>query len=136
MANNVQEWISKESERNPLLERNERGPTVKVYRRRWLMLTIFSIHIFIVNWMWATFSPVADLIACYYDLDLFWINMLSLAAMIGYVVGFLPSSYFLDYCGLRLTAAVGGCLNAAAAWCRYAGAGSCFMHASSISSLG
>lgn len=127
MSSNIQDKRSGKSESSPLLDtkKQESDPPVKVYRKRWLVLAIFSVHMFCINWMWASFSPVADLIACYYDLDLFWINMLSIAAMVVYIVGFIPTSYFLDYFGLRLTAAVGGCLNAAAAWCRFAGAGQC-----------
>ena len=94
---------------------------VRTYPVRWFVLATFFAHMAVTNIIWATFSPIADLAACYYGVKLFWVNSLSWIYMSSYVPGFLLASWFLNRYGLQVTAVVGACATAAGAWLRFAG---------------
>ena len=94
---------------------------VRVYPVRWFVLATFFSHMAMTNIIWASFSPIADLTKCYYGVGLLWVNSLSWIYMSSYVPGFLLASWFLNRYGLKATAVVGACANAAGAWLRFAG---------------
>ena len=93
------------------------------YPHRWFALAIFISHEITSNMMWITFSPISTIATCYYGVSLFWINSLSWIFMLTYVVLLYPATWVLERHGLRVTAIVGGCLNTAGAWLRFAGSG-------------
>ena len=97
----------------------------KTYPMRWFVLLVFFLHLTSNNIVWITTSPISDITACYYGVSLWWINAMSWAAMLMYVLIFLPVARFVDVCGLRATAIIGGCVNAAGCWLRFAGTGKC-----------
>ena len=102
---------------------DEQHIVTRSYLVRWYVLLVYCLHMASNGLMWATTSPITDIVACYYGLSLWWINALSWISMLVYVVFFLPVARFVDAYGLRATAIVGGCLNAAGCWLRYAGTG-------------
>ena len=93
--------------------------------RRWIVLATLWATMVYMNLAWVTFSPVADIVACYYGVSIVWINILSWITMAVYVVGFLPSSWFLNRFGLKVTGVLAGGLVGIAGWLRFAGAGVC-----------
>ena len=97
--------------------------SIKIYPARWLALGVYTLHEIASNIMWITFSPITSIAMCYYDVTLFWINALSWINMLVYVVFLFPATWFLERFGLRVTAIVGGSLNAAGGWLRFAGSG-------------
>ena len=96
---------------------------VRTYRVRWFVLLIFWLHMLVNNWIWISFGSIADLVACYYDVSLFWVNTLSWVFMLVYLLGFMPTIWFLNRYGLKLTGVVAACANAVGAWLRFAGTG-------------
>ena len=108
-------------EKAPLVATRTVPRTVRTYPVRWFVLATFFSHMAMTNIIWATFSPIADLTMCYYGVGLFWVNSLSWIYMSSYVPGFLLASWFLNRYGLKMTAVVGACANAAGAWLRFAG---------------
>ena len=102
---------------------DEQHIVTKSYLVRWYVLLVYCLHLASNGLMWATTNPITDIVACYYGLSLWWINALSWTSMLVYVVFFLPIARFVDAYGLRATAIVGGCLNAAGCWLKYAGTG-------------
>ena len=100
---------------------DEQHIVTKSYLVRWYVLLVYCLHLASNNLMWATTSPITDIVACYYGLSLWWINALSWTSMLVYVVFFLPVARFVDTYGLRATAIVGGCMNAVGCWLGYAG---------------
>ena len=96
---------------------------VRTSRLRWFVLLLFWLHMLVNNWMWISFGSIADLAACYYDVSLFWINTLSWVFMLVYLLGFIPTIWFLNRYGLKLTGVVAACANAVGAWLRFAGTG-------------
>ena len=103
---------------------------LRTYRIRWFVLLIFWLHMLVNNWMWITFGSIADLVACYYDVSLFWVNTLSWVFMLVYVLGFLPTIYFLNHYGLKVTGFVAASTNAMGAWLRFMGSGESGQHSS------
>ena len=95
---------------------DEQHIVTKSYLVRWFVLLVYCLHLASNNLMWATTSPITDIVACYYGLSLWWINALSWTSMLVYVVFFLPVARFVDAYGLRATAIVSGCLNAVGCW--------------------
>ena len=100
-----------------------KDPKITAYPHRWFALAIFISHEITSNMMWITFSPISTIATCYYGVSLFWINSLSWIFMLTYVVLLYPATWVLERHGLRVTAIVGGCLNTAGAWMRFAGSG-------------
>ena len=91
--------------------------------RRWIVLaTLWAIMVYI-NLAWVTFSPVADVVACYYGVNVNWINLLSWITMAVYIVGFFPSTWFLNTYGVKITGVLAGAMAGVAGWLRFAGTG-------------
>ena len=115
--------VSYSSTRKEIEEEEGKNFTTKTYPVRWFVLLVFCLHLASNNTAWITASPIADIVACYYGVSLWWINALSWVSMFTYTIFFIPVAKFLDVYGLRATAIVGGCLNAAGCWLRFAGSG-------------
>ena len=96
---------------------------VRVYRRRWLALAVFCLHLGVDNLYWIAFSPISVIASCYYGVGIFWINSLSWVYFVTLVIFFIPTMWFLKRFGLRVTAVIGGCALTAGGWLRFAGTG-------------
>ena len=105
------------------IEEERKNFTTKTYPVRWFVLLVFCLHLASNNTVWITASPIADIVACYYGVSLWWINTLSWISMFTYTLLFIPVARFVGVYGLRATAIVGGCTNAAGCWLRFAGSG-------------
>lgn len=106
-----------------LLEPTGTTGDIKVYRKRWLVLAVFFFHLVGTNIAWITVGSIATEAECYYDVNVFWINSLSYVFYVTYVMFFGVATWFLERYGLRWSAIIGGCFNAAGTWLRFAGAG-------------
>ena len=96
---------------------------VEKYPVRWFVLVVFSLNLAVSCTVWFTINPIADTVACYYGVSLWWINALSWVYMLTYVLLFIPGARFLDALGLRAAIIVSACCSAAGTWLRFAGAG-------------
>ena len=115
--------VRETEEEEEIKEEQRKNFATKTYHIRWFVLLVFCLHLASNNAVWITPSPIADIVACYYGVSLWWINALSWTYMLTYTLLFIPVARFLDVYGLRVTAIVGGCLNAAGCWLRFAGSG-------------
>lgn len=95
----------------------------KAYHLRWFVLVVFALNVIVTNLLWATTNPIAEILACYYGVGLWWINALSWICMLTYVLLFIPGAQFLDVLGLRAAIIASACFNAAGSWFRFAGSG-------------
>ena len=95
----------------------------KKYPIRWFVMVVFTLNTAVCDALWGTFNPIADTVACYYDVSLWWINALSWVYMLTYVLLFIPAAWFLDVLGLRAAVIASACFTAAGTWLRFAGAG-------------
>ena len=96
---------------------------VRVFKKRWIPLAIYFLHITFTNWLWFSYSSVPDVITCYYRVDIEWVNALSWAIMAVYVIGVVPAMWILQHVNLKLIAILSALLNALGAWIRFAGTG-------------
>ena len=109
---------------SPLI--NDSVVSTKTYPIRWFVLLVFSLQLAMGNVLWVSVSPIDVILACYYDVNLFWTNALTWVFMLVYVLLFIPAARFLDVMGIRVAVIVSGCFNAIGTWLRYAGSGKRF----------
>lgn len=112
---------------SPLI--NDYVVSTKTYPIRWFVLLVFSIQLAMGNVLWVSMSPIDVILACYYDVNLFWANALTWVFMLVYVLLFIPAAQFLNVMGIRVAVIVSGCFNVIGTWLRYAGSGMYYMHA-------
>ncbi|KAL0489442.1 hypothetical protein AKO1_009183 [Acrasis kona] len=105
------------------IEDVELGEEFIVYKRRWFVLIVFSLLSLSNGMIWITFSPIATFSEEYFNVDVFWINALSMVYMIVYIPGSPIGSYILDKFGMRTGVVIGAALNAVGAWVRVIGCG-------------
>ena len=98
-------------------------PKLRTYWWRWVVLAVFSLNLVMTNLQWVTFSPIADVVACYYGISNFWVNSLSMGAMLVYILCFVLSALSLERLGLQTTLIIASCMNALGAALRLAGTG-------------
>lgn len=85
----------------------------KVYKRRWLMLGLFSMYSSLCSLQWVQYSIIANIVSRYYGVSLLAVDWTAMSFMAYYVIFFSPASYILDRWGLRWGNIVGcglGCL--------------------------
>lgn len=69
---------------------------IKVYRRRWLMLSIF-IFLGITNtFQWVQYSIIANIVQRYYNVTTLLVDLTCMSYLIAYLLFFIPASWFLD----------------------------------------
>ena len=101
----------------------EEGGRIKVYKWRWVVLAIFVAAMSANNAVWISFSPIADVVQCYYDTTTFWVNSASMVYMLTYILFVVPSAWLLGRVGLRTTLIIAASMNAVGSCLRVAGAG-------------
>lgn len=88
----------------------------RVYRRRFAVLTVFSLYSLVNAFQWIQYSIITNVFTQYYGVDNDKIDWLSIVYMVAYVPLIFPATWLLDRKGLRLTALLGSGLNCAGAW--------------------
>ena len=118
------------SDTSPLLAQNsnKRAPVhgdnaIRTYWWRWVVLCVFSLNLALTNVLWISFASIADVMVCYYGVNNFWVNALSMVFMAVYIVLVFPCAWLLDRYGLRLVVVLGSCFNALGAALRIIGSG-------------
>ncbi|KAM7402949.1 hypothetical protein PAMA_003734 [Pampus argenteus] len=93
----------------PLLE-------TKLYKRRWVMLFLFSIYSLSNGFMWLQYSIISDIFMRFYSIDSLAIDWLSMIYCLTYIPLILPIMWLLDNRGLRDIVVVGSAFNCIGAW--------------------
>lgn len=88
----------------------------KVYKIRWLILTIFVLYSASNAFQWIQYSIIADVIVNYYGVSYTFVNWTSMIYMILYIPFIFPGSYMLDKLGLRVAVLIGIFGTCAGAW--------------------
>ena len=93
-------------------------PEIRLYRRRFYMLLLFSMCTMMNACGWISFAPISDILTNTYGVSLFMINYMSLIYMISFIpVNFL-SVVVLDKWGLRWGITLGMSLTTLGLWLR------------------
>lgn len=88
----------------------------KLYRRRWLMLLIFSLYSMSNAFMWLQYSIISNIFMYFYTIDSLAIDWLSMIYFLTYIPLILPVTWMLDKRGLRDIIVVGSAFNCIGAW--------------------
>lgn len=79
----------------------------KVYRVRWIMLTIYMLMVAVNQLLWITFAPITGAATKYYGVSDLKIGILSMCFMIVYIIVSVPASWAIDKFGIRTGVGIG-----------------------------
>lgn len=88
----------------------------KLYKRRWLMLFIFSAYSMSNAFMWLQYSIIGNIFMRFYNIDSLAIDWLSMIFFLTYIPLILPVMWVLDNRGIRDVVVVGAAFNCIGAW--------------------
>lgn len=97
-------------------------PETRLYRRRFLVLGVFSLYSLVNAFQWIHYSILSSIFTGFYGVSTLSVDWLSLVYMVAYVPLIFPATWLLDTRGLRLTALLGSGLNCLGAWVKCASA--------------
>lgn len=69
---------------------------IKIYGKRWVILTIYIIYAAINALQWFEYSVIANIVMRYYDVDSLAVDWTSIIYMALYMPMVIPASYFID----------------------------------------
>ncbi|KAF2893536.1 hypothetical protein ILUMI_12647 [Ignelater luminosus] len=92
----------------------------KVYKIRWLILSIFVLYSASNAMQWIQYSIIANVIVDYYGVGFTAVDWTSMIYMILYIPFIFPGSYMLDRLGLRVAVLIGITGTCAGAWLKVA----------------
>ena len=96
--------------------------TYKLYFRRWLILAVSSLSSMIKNVTWISLPSITSIVQKYYNINPMFVEWLALIYSLEMIFLLIPSSYFLNRFGLRLTLIAGTLANALGSCLRLLGA--------------
>lgn len=86
-------------------------PTVfKVYKYRWIMLSIYMFIVAVNQLLWITFAPITMDATKFYHVSDMQIGMLSMCFMIVFIIVSIPASWVIDTYGIRIGVGIGAVL--------------------------
>ncbi|XP_042896550.1 choline/ethanolamine transporter flvcr2a-like [Parasteatoda tepidariorum] len=84
---------------------------IKVYKRRFWMLFLFSFLSFLCGLLYTQYVAMADMNTCYYGVSNHAVNWTSMMFMVVYLVLVFPTSSIIDRIDLRKTVILGSLFN-------------------------
>lgn len=88
----------------------------KLYRRRWVMLFIFSAYSMSNAFMWLQYGIISNIFMRFYGIDSLAIDWLSMIYFLTYIPLILPVTWLLENRGIRDVVVVGSAFNCIGAW--------------------
>lgn len=82
----------------------------KVYKYRWVMLSVYMFIVAVNQLLWITFAPITSDAARYYNVSDLQIGILSMSFMIVFIVVSFPASWIIDTYGIRIGVGIGAVL--------------------------
>lgn len=79
----------------------------KVYKYRWIVLSVFMFIVAVNQLLWITFAPIIADATKYYGVTDLQIGILSMCFMIVYIVVSIPASWIIDTYGIRTGVGIG-----------------------------
>lgn len=96
--------------------------TTRLYRRRWVMLILFSTFSMSNGYQWIQYSIISNIIVKFYGVEVTAVDWLSMIYMVSYVLFIVPTTWLLGKRGLRLTLLLANAFNCVGAWIKVASA--------------
>ncbi|KAI4454467.1 major facilitator superfamily protein-related [Holotrichia oblita] len=97
-------------------EAEEQLGEIKLYRIRWLIISIFVLYAAVSSLQWVQYSIITNIIVKYYGVSSVAVDWTSMISMVTYPPLLLPASYMLDKMGLRFCALIGVTGTAIGTW--------------------
>lgn len=88
----------------------------RLYKRRWVMLFLFSIYSMSNAFMWLQYSIISNIFMRLYSISSLAIDWLSMIYFLTYIPLILPVMWLLEHRGLRDVLLVGSAFNCIGAW--------------------
>ncbi|TSM77368.1 Feline leukemia virus subgroup C receptor-related protein 2 [Bagarius yarrelli] len=95
-------------------------PEPRVYRRRWLMVLLFSSYSLCNAYQWIHYGIISNIFMQFYTVSAFAVDWLSMVYMLTYIPFVFPVTWLLERKGLRVVALVAAGVNCAGAWIKVA----------------
>ncbi|XP_012511660.1 PREDICTED: feline leukemia virus subgroup C receptor-related protein 2 isoform X2 [Propithecus coquereli] len=89
---------------------------IKVSRRRWAVVLVFSCYSMCNAFQWIQYGSINNIFMNFYGVSAFAIDWLSMCYMLTYIPLLLPVAWLLEKFGLRTIALTGSALNCLGAW--------------------
>uniref|UniRef100_A0A8C5BD07 Major facilitator superfamily (MFS) profile domain-containing protein n=1 Tax=Gadus morhua TaxID=8049 RepID=A0A8C5BD07_GADMO len=110
-------------EGDPQLRPAPGAAETKVYRRRWVMLVLFSAVSASNAFMWLQYGIVSNIFTRFYGVDPLAVDWLSMIYLLTYIPLILPVLWLLDRRGVRDVVLVGAAFNCIGAWVKIGSVG-------------
>ncbi|XP_026156321.1 feline leukemia virus subgroup C receptor-related protein 2-like isoform X3 [Mastacembelus armatus] len=88
----------------------------KLYKRRWVMLLIYSAIVMSNSFMWLQYSIITNVFMRFYSVDAQAIDWLCMIFLLTYCIFIFPAMWTLDSRGMRDAMVVGSALNCIGGW--------------------
>lgn len=98
------------------LDGHEELPPTRLYRRRWMIVLLFSSYSLCNSYQWIQYGIINNIFMKFYGVDTFTIDWMSMIYMLTYIPFIFPVTWLLDRKGLRIIALVATALNCAGTW--------------------
>ncbi|MDD5185564.1 MAG: hypothetical protein PHS84_09925, partial [Paludibacter sp.] len=82
----------------------------KVYKYRWIMLSVYMFIVIVNQLLWITFAPITTDSAHFYGVSDIQIGILSMCFMIVFIFVSIPASWVIDTYGIRIGVGIGAVL--------------------------
>ena len=89
---------------------------IKVSKRRWAVVLVFSCYSMCNAFQWIQYGSINNIFMNFYGVSAFAIDWLSMCYMLAYIPLLLPVAWLLEKFGLRTIALTGSALNCLGAW--------------------
>jgi len=85
----------------------------KVYKYRWIMLSVYMFIVIVNQLLWITFAPITTDSAQFYGVSDIQIGILSMCFMIVFIIVSIPASWVIDTYGIKIGVGIGAVLTGA-----------------------
>jgi len=82
----------------------------KVYKYRWIMLSVYMFIVIVNQLLWITFAPITSDAVHYYGVSDIQIGVLSMCFMIVFIFVSIPASWIIDTYGIKIGVGIGAVL--------------------------
>ena len=85
----------------------------KVYKYRWIMLSVYMFIVIVNQLLWITFAPITSDAVHYFGVSDIQIGILSMCFMIVFIFVSIPASWVIDTYGIKIGVGIGAVLTGA-----------------------
>lgn len=94
--------------------------STRLYRRRWLIVFLFSSYSLCNAFQWIQYGIINNIFMKFYNVSSFAVDCLSMIYMLTYIPLIFPVTWLLEKKGLRVVALVAASINCAGTWIKVA----------------